>query len=105
MIKTTNSTSQITIYINYFVIINIIKQIKLSFFNIDKLNLKLIRAFIYLFQFRFDVRHKFEKQYIISNVLFKLFSFANIVNFIKQFFDFSKNILNITYHVTLIKMS
>ena len=61
MIETSNLTSQVTIYINHFVIINIIKQIKLSFFNIDKLNLKLIRTFIYLFQFRFNVRHKFGK--------------------------------------------
>ena len=101
MIETLNSTSQVTIYIDYFVIINIIKQIKLSFFNIDKFNLKLIRTFIYLFQFRFDVRHKFKKQYIMSNVLFKLLSFANIANFIKQSFDFSKDILNMTYHVKI----
>ena len=96
MIKTSNSTSQVMIYIDYFVIINIVKQIKLSFFNIDKLNLKLIRTFIYLFQFRLNVRHKFEKQHIISNALFKL---SSIVNFITRFFDFSKNILNMTYHV------
>ena len=90
------------IYIDYFVIINIIKQIKLSFFNIDKFNLKLIRAFIYLFQFRFNVRHKFEKQYIISNVLFKL---SSIVNFITRFFNFSKNILNMTYHVKIVNFT
>ena len=101
IIETLNSTLQITIYIDHFVIINIIKQIKLSFFNIDKFNLKLIQTFIYLFQFRLNVRHKFKKQHIMSNALFKLFSSTNIANFTKQFFDFSKDILNITYHVKI----
>ena len=31
-----------------------------------------MRAFIYLFQFRFNIRYCFNKRYVISNILFKL---------------------------------
>ena len=41
-------------------------------FFIDKLNLYLMRAFDYLQYFNLNIRHKFEKQHIIFNVLFKL---------------------------------
>ena len=46
-------------------------------FFIDKLNLYLMRAFDYLQYFNLNIRHKFEKQHIIFNVLFKLLSDNN----------------------------
>ena len=49
MIEAVRSTSQIIIYINYSTIINIMKQIKLAFNNINKLNFYLIKVFTYLF--------------------------------------------------------
>ena len=49
MIEAIKSISQIIIYTNYSTIINIIKQIKLAFNNINKLNLRLIKVFTYLF--------------------------------------------------------
>ena len=103
MIEIVNVTSQIIIYTNYSIIINIVKQTKLSFNNTNKLNFQLIKTFIYLSQYRFDVRHKLEKQYIIFDVFFKLFF---NVETIKKTLDSnqSKNILNIIYYVTLIKM-
>ena len=60
------------IFTNYVVNAFITKQIIFSFNNIDKLNFRLIRAFTYLFQFRLNIRYRFDKRYVISNVFFKL---------------------------------
>ena len=72
IIEAVRSISQIIIYINHSTIINIVKQIKFTFNNIDKLNLRLIKVFTYLFQFAFDVRHKSNKQHIVLNILLRL---------------------------------
>jgi len=61
MIEAINFTSQIIIYIDHSSITSIMKQTKLFSNNIDKLNLRLVRALIYLSQFRLDVRHKLNK--------------------------------------------
>ena len=39
-----------------------------------------MKAFIYLFQFRFDVRYRFNKRYVISNVLSRLLIERNFLN-------------------------
>ena len=79
------------IYIDHVVNTFIIKQITLNSININKFNLRLIRAFIYLFQFRLNIRHKSNKNYVISNALSRFFfdndridqqfSFENAINF------------------------
>ena len=84
-------TSQIIIYTNYSTTTNIVKQTKLSFINTNKLNFRFVKTFIYLFQFQLNIKYKFEKQYIVSNVLFKLFFVVN-------------NILNIIYYVIIIEI-
>ena len=48
-------------YTNYLTIINIVKQINLTLFLINKLNLRLIKASQYLSQFKFNIRYKFNK--------------------------------------------
>ena len=58
-------------YTNYFAFTNLIKQTFLFSFSTNKLNLRLIRASQYFFQFSFDVRHKSNRLHIVSNVLFK----------------------------------
>lgn len=60
------------IYIDHEANSTIITQIKLNTINIDKLNLKLIKAFIYLSQFCLTIRHKFDKTNVISNALSRL---------------------------------
>ena len=72
------------IYIDHKIALEIIKQISLIIFSIDKLNFRLMRAFDYLQRFNLNICHKFKKQHIIFDVLFKLFlnnssqkSFAN----------------------------
>ena len=66
------SQHDIVVFTNHVVNAFITKQIIFSFSNIDKLNLRLMRAFIYLFQFRLNIRYRFDKRHVISNALFKL---------------------------------
>ena len=103
-------------FIDYVVNVSIVKQIILSFNNIDKLNFRLVRAFTYLFQFRFDIRYCFDKRYVISNVLFKLsinrfflnekkkLNLKNYHNNLKNFFVDNNN-QHFVYRKTLIDMS
>lgn len=43
--------------------------------NTDKLNLRLVRVEMYLSQFELDIRHKFDRDHVISDALFRLSSF------------------------------
>ena len=70
MIKAVTKTT--VIFIDHFASTSIVRQITLSFENTDKLNLRLIRAFVYLFQFDLDVRYKFDKTDIVLDTLFRL---------------------------------
>lgn len=64
----------IVVYIDHNIIFDIAKQISLTITFIDKLNLRLVRAFDYLQRFNFDFYYKLNKQHIVLNVLFKLTS-------------------------------
>ena len=66
----------IVIFIDHVVNTSIIKQITFINNNTNKFNFRLIRVFIYLSQFRLDVRYRFEKSHVISNA-FSRFSFDN----------------------------
>lgn len=68
------------IYIDHFVNVDIVVQTKLTFNSVNKLNLKLIRVFMYFFQFRLNIHHRFEKFNIVSNALSRLFNIANKKN-------------------------
>ena len=72
MIETVTKTT--VIFIDHFASTSIVRQTTLSFENTDKLNLKLVRAFVYLFQFDLDVRYKFDKTNIVFDALFRLFT-------------------------------
>ena len=61
-------------YTNHLTTVSIVKQINLTLFLINKLNLRLIKASQYLSQFRLDVRHKSDKQHVMFNVLFRFMS-------------------------------
>jgi hypothetical protein len=60
------------IYTNHDVNSTIISVIKLSTSSTNKLNMKLIRAFMYLSQFRLNIKHRSEKSNIVSDVLNRL---------------------------------
>ena len=72
----------VIVYTNHFVIVFIIQQIKLSFFSIDKLNLCLIKALIYLLQFSLNIKYKSNNQHVVSNILSRLFidAFKSTIN-------------------------
>ena len=59
----------IVIFTNHDVVLSIIKQISMTIVFIDKLNFRFVRASNYIQRFDVKLRHKFEKQHIVSNVL------------------------------------
>ena len=112
------SISFMIIYIDYFVIVSISRQIILTTFNINKFNFRLIKASQYLLNFNFVIRYKINKSNVILNALFKL-SKTKFDSFFERifnvFYDYvveilDPNLIKITkikviYHITLIKMS
>jgi hypothetical protein len=63
----------IIIFIDHSTLTKIIKQTSLSTFNIDKLNLKLIRVSQYLSTLSIDIKMKSEKFHVISDALSRFF--------------------------------
>ena len=103
----------IVIFTNHAINAFITKQIILSFNNIDKLNFRLMKISIYLFQFRFDIRYRFDKRHVIFDVFFKLSTnrfFLNENESLKlksyhfNIIDFFVNDQCFVYHDVLINM-
>lgn len=65
-------TSPTIIYTTYEIALGIAKQVTLFTFSTDKFNLRPVRAFDYVQNFRFDIRHKPGRLHIIPNVLSRL---------------------------------
>jgi hypothetical protein len=63
------------IWTNHSATTVIVKQSKMTTFNTDKLNLRLVRVEMYLSQFDLDVRHKSERDHVILDALSRLSSF------------------------------
>ena len=61
-------------YTNHETSLEIAKQTSLTTFSIDKLNLRLVKAFDYIQRFDIFIRHKFEIIYIVSDALSRLSS-------------------------------
>ena len=102
------------IFIDHVVNVSIVKQTTFTFNNTNKFNLRLIRIFIYLFQFRLNIRYRFDKRHVISNVFFKLSidrSFLNenenlnLKSYHDCLKDFFVNDQCMTYNDMLINMS
>ena len=70
MIESCHKSSMI-IFIDYAVTANLIKQIFLTTFNTNKLNLRFIRAFQFLSALFIKIKIKSEKLHVISDVLFR----------------------------------
>ena len=116
MIESTEIFSAI-IYIDHSVAVFISRQIILTIFSNDKLNLRLVRISQYLFDFNLSVKHKVDKTNVMSNVLFKLQVDVIIIDKIDVFESLYEHILKFTqtnlilktflyfHHVTLIEMS
>jgi hypothetical protein len=69
--------SLIIIFTNHAALIEIIKQTSLTFFNTNKLNLRLMKIFQYFSALFIEIRVKSEKFHVISNALSRLFSITN----------------------------
>lgn len=105
MIET--STQITVIYTDHEANLSIATKTKLNTINIDKLNMKLIKTFIYLSQFAIEVQHRFDKFNIISNALSRLpmkNSFQKKRNNLNIDAKDSKSNLIYAYVTTLIKM-
>ena len=79
---------KIVIYTNHDATLSIISQTSFTTSFIDKFNLRLVKVSNYIQRFDFDIRHKFNKQHIVSNVLFRLISDnVNVFNHDDDEFD------------------
>ncbi len=68
------SKKSIILYTDHDFALSIVKQTSLVISSIDKLNLRLIRAFEYIQRFNVIIRHKSEKQHIVLDALSRLAS-------------------------------
>ena len=83
-------------YIDHSITTFIIQQIKLFIFFVNKFNLRLMRASIYLFQFIFNIRHKSNVYYIVSNAFFQTINRRNF---------FLNSVLNDAYLLKFVNSS
>ena len=65
-------TKSFVIFIDHDVALEITKQISMIIVSIDKLNFRLVKAFDYIQHFELKICHKFDKQHIVFDALFKL---------------------------------
>ena len=90
------------VYIDHDSALDIVAQTTMTIISIDKLNLRLIRAFDYIQRFNLNIRHKFDKQHIVFDALSRLVS-DNINASTDRSHDESE--LNVLFTVLLMKMN
>ena len=81
----------IVVYINHDIVLRLTKQTILIISSTNKINFRLIRVNDYIQRFEFQIRYKFDKIHIVSNVLFKFVNLNKKLNF------FVKNELNVLF--------
>ena len=85
------------IFIDHDAILSLTKQTSLFIVFIDKLNLRLIKAFDYIQRFEIKLRHKSNKQHIVFDVLSRLISIN--IDTVSE-----KDELNVLFIVAFMKM-
>ena len=80
-----NFEHSVIIFIDHVVNSIIINQIKLTSFNVNKLNFKLVRAFMYLSQFRLKIYHRNDKFNVVIDALNRLSTIRH--NFVDKKID------------------
>ena len=65
-------TKFFVIFIDHDAVLEITKQISMIIVSIDKFNFRLVKAFDYIQRFELKIRHKFDKQHIVFDALFRL---------------------------------
>ena len=106
----------IVVFTNHVVNTFIAKQTTMNSSNTDKLNFRLVRAFVYLSQFRLKMKYKSRKDHVVSNALSRL-TFDNeqidrssedkfdLNTYHEEIIDFSNNFDCYVFQETLIAMS
>ena len=106
MIEAYDASLFTVIYIDHETAFDIAKQITLIINSIDKLNLRLVKAFDYLQRFDLNIKHKFDKQHIVSNAFFKLVSVNTNRLLWKSFTTKTEeNVFDALFIVSLIEMN
>ena len=85
------------IFTNHDATLKLIKQTSLNIAFIDKFNLRFIKIFDYIQRFEIELRHKSNKQHIVSD------AFSRLVN-INIDITFEKEELNAFFTIVLVKM-
>ena len=65
-------TKFFVVFIDHDVALEIVKQISMTIVSINKFNFRLVKTFDYIQRFELKIRHKFDKQHIVFDALFKL---------------------------------
>ena len=99
------SKHDIIIYTDYSVILNIVKQISLTTFFIDKLNFCLVQVSQYIQLFCLRIFYKLEKTHLVSDALFRLSNsaFSDDINILNVFYIDTDS--EFVYTVIIIKLS
>ena len=95
------SSDKTIVYIDHEFALDIANQITMTTISIDKLNLRLVRASNYIQRFNLDIRHKSNKQHIVSDVLSRLVSDNINASVIR---NFDENELDALFTISLIEM-
>ena len=100
-----SSISSSIIYTDHDASLSIAKQTSLTTFFIDKLNLRLVRAFEYIQKFDLTIRHKSDKLHLVSDALSRLsVTHISITNTFNQDFN-NNNELNVLFVAFMTKMT
>jgi hypothetical protein len=86
-------------FTNHEAILSIVKQTFLIIIFIDRLNLRLVRVFEYIQRFNLIIKHKSDKQHIVSDALFRL------VNENDEYNIFESKELDALFIIVLIEMN
>ena len=95
------SPSKTIVYIDHEFALDIASQTTMTTISIDKFNLRLVRASNYIQRFNLDIRHKSNKQHIVSDVLSRLINDNINASMIK---DFDENELDVLFTISLVEM-
>ena len=100
-----SNNTLIIIYTDHSVTLDIVKQIFLTTFFTDKLNLCFVQVSQYIQLFCFRIFHKSEKTHLISDILFRLSSstFSNDIDILNALHVNAHS--EFVYIVTMIKLS
>ena len=91
-------TKSFVMFIDHETALKIVKQINMTIVSIDKFNFRLVRTSDYIQRFELKIRHKFDKQHIVLDALFRL------VNTNIDVASTDENELNVFFIIAFVQM-